>query len=117
MNRLANPVALSCPSCGGVLSQMSSSPPLRFRCQVGHAYTAETLAAEQECSVDEALRVALRIVEERAVLTQKMADEARRVGLLHSAASYEETSARSREHVETLRDALRKVESRTASAA
>jgi two-component system, chemotaxis family, protein-glutamate methylesterase/glutaminase len=118
MHRLANPVPLSCPDCGGVLSQMRSAPPLRFRCQVGHAYTAEALAAEQEGSVDEAIRVALRIVEERAVLTKKMAEEARRGGLRHSAASFERTSAQSRAHVETLRDALRKAEGRrTASVA
>jgi two-component system, chemotaxis family, protein-glutamate methylesterase/glutaminase len=107
MNRLANPVALSCPACGGVMSQMRSAPPLRFRCQVGHAYTADSLSAEQEGSVDEAMRVALRIAEERAVLTQKMAEEARRGGLRHSAASYDRTSAQSRRHVETLRHALR----------
>jgi two-component system chemotaxis response regulator CheB len=107
VNRLANPVALSCPGCGGVLAQMRSSAPLRFRCQVGHAYTAEALAAEQEDSVDEALRVALRIVEERAVLTQKMAEEARRSGLRFSAASYERAFAQSRRHVATLREALR----------
>ncbi|HEY3623862.1 MAG TPA: chemotaxis protein CheB [Roseiarcus sp.] len=107
MNRLADPVALSCPACGGVLSQMKSSPLLRFRCQVGHAYAAEALAAEQEGSVDEALRVALRIVEERAVLTQKLAEEAHRGGLRFSAASYQRTSAQSRRYVETLREALR----------
>jgi two-component system chemotaxis response regulator CheB len=107
-NGLANPAPLSCPACGGVLSQIRRSPVLRFRCQVGHAYTAEALASEQEGSVDEAMRVALRIVEERAVLTQKMAEEARRGGLRHSAASFERTSAQSREHVETLREALLK---------
>ena len=118
MSRLGNPVALSCPDCGGVLSQMRNAPPLRFRCQVGHGYTGEILASEQEGSVDEAMRVALRIVEERATLTHKMAGEARRGGLRHSAASLERTSAQSREHVETLRDALRKVErKRTAAVA
>ena len=106
-NRLANPVPLSCPACGGVLSQVRRSPPLRFRCQVGHAYTAEALQVEQEGSVDEALRVALRIVEERAVLAHKMAEDARRSGLRHSAASFERRSAESRDHVETLRAALR----------
>ncbi len=107
MSLLGHPVGLSCPGCGGVLSQMKSAPPLRFRCQVGHGYTGETLAAEQEDSVDEAMRVALRIVEERAVLTQKMAEEARRSGMRLSAASYERTSAQSRRHVETLREALK----------
>jgi two-component system chemotaxis response regulator CheB len=107
MMSLATPVALSCPACGGVLSQMKRSTPLRFRCQVGHGYTADALASEQEGSVDEALRVALRIVEERAALTQKMAEEARRGGFRLSAASYERTSTQSRQHVETLREALR----------
>ena len=118
MSRLGNPVALSCPDCGGVLSQMRNAPPLRFRCQVGHGYTGEVLAVKQEGSVDEAMRVALRIVEERATLTRKMANEARRGGLRHSAASLERTSAQSQEHVETLRDALRKTDrKRTASVA
>ncbi len=108
--RLGNPIQLSCPGCGGVLSQIRRSPPLRFRCQVGHGYTAETLASEQEGSVDEALRVALRIVEERAVLTEKMAEDARRNGLRLSAASFEQRSNESREHVKTLREALRKAE-------
>jgi two-component system chemotaxis response regulator CheB len=85
---------------------MKRSHPLRFRCQVGHGYTADALASEQEGSVDEAMRVALRIVEERATLTHKMADEARRGGFRLSAASYERTSAQSRRHVETLREAL-----------
>lgn len=108
--RLGDPAALSCPACGGVLSQIRRSPPLRFRCQVGHGYTAETLASEQEGSVDEALRVALRILEERAVLTEKMAEEARRSGLQFSAASYEQRSRESRTQVKTLRKALRKAE-------
>jgi two-component system chemotaxis response regulator CheB len=53
------------------------------------------------------MRVALRIVEERAVLTHKMAEESRRNGLRLSADSYERTSFQSRRHVQTLREALR----------
>jgi len=108
--RLGDPVPLSCPACAGVLSQVRRSPPLRFRCQIGHGYTAEALANEQEGSIDDAIRVALRIVEERAVLTEKMAEEARRDGLPFSAAAYERTSTQSRDHVKTLREALRKAE-------
>lgn len=39
----SKPVALTCPDCGGVLSEMEGGHPIRFRCQVGHAYTGQSL--------------------------------------------------------------------------
>jgi two-component system, chemotaxis family, protein-glutamate methylesterase/glutaminase len=105
--QFSDPVPLSCPACGGVLSQVRRWPPLRFRCQVGHSYTAEALASEHGGGVDEAIRVALRIMEERAVLTQKMADDARRSGRSSAAASYEERVAESRGYAEVLRQAIK----------
>jgi two-component system chemotaxis response regulator CheB len=104
--RLADPSALSCPACGGVLSQMRNAPPLRFRCQVGHAYSAETLDREQEGSVDEAMRVALRIIEERATLTRKMGAEARMAGRKASAAMFDDTADEARRQAEVLRLAV-----------
>src|SRR5438477_4528718 len=53
LSKIAHPVALSCPSCGGVLSEVRDKPPLRYRCQVGHAFTAEVLEREQLGAVDE----------------------------------------------------------------
>jgi two-component system chemotaxis response regulator CheB len=103
---IADPVSISCPACGGVLSQIKSWPPLRFRCQVGHAYTAETLAADMEGAVDEAMRVALRIIEERVTLSEKMADEARRSGLGAAAAANGRRADEGRQHAETLRRAI-----------
>jgi two-component system chemotaxis response regulator CheB len=106
LEKIGRPVALSCPACGGVLSQMKHTPPLRFRCQVGHAYTAEALATQKEATVDEAIRVALRIMEERALLTDKMAAEARLVGRAAAAHSYEARSAESRGYAGILRRAI-----------
>jgi two-component system chemotaxis response regulator CheB len=105
--KFADPVALSCPACGGVLSEIQRWPPLRFRCQVGHAYTVEALATEKEGAVDEAIRVALRIMEERAVVTQKLADDARRSGRNAAAASYELRVGESRSYAATLRQAVK----------
>ena len=98
----AGPTELTCPACGGVMSQINGEP-LRFRCQVGHAYSAAALAGEQEGSVDEAIRVALRIVEERAVLTEKMAQEARAQGRHAAAASFGIRAAEYRQQSELLR--------------
>ncbi|MQW55040.1 chemotaxis protein CheB [Sinorhizobium meliloti] len=106
MLTIANPVPISCPACGGVLSQIKSWPPLRFRCQVGHAYTSEALAAESESAVDEALRVALRIIEERVTLSEKMAQDAHRSGFAAAAAANRRRANEGREHAETLRRAI-----------
>jgi two-component system chemotaxis response regulator CheB len=103
LSPVAHPAALTCPSCGGVLSQINTGPPLRFRCQVGHAFTADSLAKEQEGRVDEALRVALRIIEERAELVQRMAEGGRRSGHRAVAGMYESRAAEYREYADMIR--------------
>ena len=106
LSGMADPAALTCPSCGGVLSKVRSGKPLRFRCQVGHAYTADALAREQEGRVDEALRIALRIVEERAELVSRMAEEGRQSGRRAVAEMYAERAREYRGYPETLRRAV-----------
>jgi two-component system chemotaxis response regulator CheB len=104
--KLGSPTALTCPQCGGVLTAVESSTPLRFRCQVGHGFTADVLAKEQESTVDEALRVALRIIQERAELVGRMAEDGRRSGRRAIAEMYEERAAEYRNHAETIRRAV-----------
>src|SRR5262249_35820264 len=100
---VARPAALSCPSCGGVLSRINAGPPLRFRCQVGHAFTAEVLAPEAGGRVDEALRVALRIIEERAELVHRMAEDGRHSGRRAVAEMYEARAVEYREYADMIR--------------
>jgi two-component system, chemotaxis family, protein-glutamate methylesterase/glutaminase len=104
--QIADPVALTCPSCGGVLSEMKATHPLRFRCQVGHAYTADVLARDKEAKIDEALRVALRIIEERAELVQRMAADGRQSGRLAVAEMYQARAAEYREYADRIREAI-----------
>lgn len=101
--QIAAPVALSCPSCGGVLSQIAESSRLRFRCQIGHAYTADALDEEQETAVVEAIGVALRVLEERHTLLIKMAADAKRQNRTLSAEQYEERAADYRQRADVLR--------------
>ena len=86
--QMGRPVALSCPQCSGVLSEIDAGSPLRFRCQVGHAFTAEVVAETHQGEVDEAIGVALRIIEERAYLLERMAQDAERSNRLKSAAGF-----------------------------
>ncbi|MBE7248013.1 MAG: chemotaxis protein CheB [Actinomycetospora chiangmaiensis] len=106
IGRIGDPAALSCPQCGGVLSAMRGAKPLRFRCQVGHAYSADAVANQQENAVDEALRVALRIIEERAELVRRMASDGRKAGRRALAEMYEARAAEYSEYAETIRKAV-----------
>jgi len=101
--KIATPAALTCPGCGGVLSALKMEHPLRFRCQVGHAYTADALAQEQEGKVDEALRVALRIIEERAELVHRMAEDGRHSGRAAVAQMYDSRAVEYREYADMIR--------------
>jgi two-component system chemotaxis response regulator CheB len=103
---IADPSPLTCPDCGGVLSQVNAGSPLRFRCQVGHAYTAQTLMKSKEGAVDEAVRVALRIIEERAELVSRMAKEARAAGRWSMAGMQDERAKEYRDYADVLRAAI-----------
>jgi len=102
--RLATPSALSCPECHGVLSEVDGGHPLRFRCQIGHAYTAEAYAANT-VEVDDAIQVALRVMEERVTLVQRMALDARRTGRTAVAELYDARAQEYRHYANTLREA------------
>jgi two-component system chemotaxis response regulator CheB len=102
--RIADPSALSCPDCHGVLSEVRDTHPLRYRCQIGHANTAEVLAARTD-EVDEAMRIAMRIMEERVTLVERMAKDARETGRTAVAELYESRAEEYRSYATTLRQA------------
>lgn len=104
LRRLADPSALSCPDCHGVLSEVRDGRPLRYRCQIGHAQTAEVLAARRE-EVDEALRIALRVMEERVTLVVRMGEDARATGRNAVAELYEARAEEYRRYAQVLRQA------------
>ncbi|MGI4975518.1 MAG: chemotaxis protein CheB [Janthinobacterium lividum] len=106
IGRFATPSAVTCPTCHGVMSMVRGARPLRFRCQVGHAMTADILAREQEGAVDEALRVALRVIEERAELVTRMAEDARDSARPSVAELYQDRAVEYRRYAETIRRAV-----------
>ncbi|QFZ19130.1 chemotaxis protein CheB [Saccharothrix syringae] len=66
----------SCPDCNGVLNEVEPDS-LRFRCQIGHAWSAEALAQAQGDAFEKALWTALRTLEEKASLSHRMVETAR----------------------------------------
>lgn len=104
LREIADPSAISCPDCQGVLSEMRDEQPLRYRCQIGHATTAEILEARKD-HVDEAMRIALRMMEERVTLVTRMAQDARQTGRSAVAELYEARAEEYARYATILREA------------
>lgn len=73
------PSPFSCPDCGGVLAEYYDGSLLRFRCQIGHAFSPESLLAQKADMLDYQMWAAYRALDERATLARRLAEEARRL--------------------------------------
>lgn len=97
------PSRFSCPECQGVLWELDDDNIVRFRCRVGHAYSPETLLAQQTNSVDVALWAGLRALEENAALMSRMAKKMREHGNKRSAIRFDKQANGAFGQAETLR--------------
>jgi two-component system, chemotaxis family, protein-glutamate methylesterase/glutaminase len=101
--------ALTCPECGGVLWEFREGDLVRFRCRVGHAYSVESMLAEQSKAVEAALWSSLRVLEERASLAKRLAVRLAESGRSPAAIThYEDEAAEAIAHAESLRRLLAK---------
>ena len=96
----------SCPECHGTLWEEDQDGLLRFRCRVGHVYSADSMLAAQTDSVDRALWAALRSLEERAALTRKLSDRARERKHDWVAEAFAERAAAAETHAAVVREIL-----------
>lgn len=112
---VASPTTLSCPECGGGLSEIQDGPILRFRCQVGHAFSPDTIEEAQTEAMEKALWVALRTHEDRVELFNRMARHARDRGQSGLAAKWESQMQEARKNAELLRRVLSKPEVKQSS--
>ncbi len=104
--RPGHPSKYSCPACGGVLWELQDGHLIRFRCRVGHAYSAETLLNDQANGLETALWAALKTLEERIDLTRHMAKRAREQGRDVSAEQFERQAREAEDRSELIRRAL-----------
>lgn len=76
MDRIGRRSVLACPDCHGVMWEIDEGDLLRYRCHVGHAYTAEAMKFAIDENLARALGSALRALDERIAITEKLRDKA-----------------------------------------
>jgi two-component system chemotaxis response regulator CheB len=100
------PSHISCPDCGGVLNQITNEDELRFRCQIGHAFTPLGLAEAQNEELERALAVAARTHRDRIRLFDQMRESAHARGLPHAEGRWSEASREATNMIDVLEKAL-----------
>jgi two-component system chemotaxis response regulator CheB len=86
---LGHPTGLTCPDCGGAIWESVNGDLVRYRCHVGHAYTADSMVGAQASAVETALWSAVRALEEKAELSRRLAERSRRRGINRLAGKYQ----------------------------
>jgi two-component system, chemotaxis family, protein-glutamate methylesterase/glutaminase len=82
--------AFTCPECGGNLTSVQSGATLAFRCKVGHRYSPESLVGEQAQTLEAALWIALRTIEDATGLARRLAQRAKERKQARALAYFEE---------------------------
>jgi two-component system chemotaxis response regulator CheB len=97
---------LTCPDCGGPLWEFQQNKLTRYRCRVGHGYTAESLLAGQSEMTEYALWTAVRTMEDRARVLTNLARGRREHNQSKVAKLYETQAEELQGHAQHLRKLL-----------
>jgi two-component system chemotaxis response regulator CheB len=100
------PSVFGCPDCGGTLWELQNEELLRFRCRVGHAFTAEGLLSTQSEALETALWNAFRALSENAALARRLAARARANGHASAAENFERRARSAEEQARLIHDLL-----------
>ena len=107
------PSAFTCPDCGGSLWEMQNGKLVRYRCHVGHVYTADSLLMEKDGSLENVLWTALRALEESIALRYRMAERAKEGRISTIAERYERRAQEDEARARILRQFLLPDEEKT----
>jgi len=99
-------IEFTCPECSGTLWEVDEDGIPRYRCRVGHVYSAEALRAAQSDSVETALWIAMRALEEQAGLIRRSAERSRGLHAPSAAARHDMRAEEVEHRAQVIRDLL-----------
>lgn len=106
INNLANQSLYTCPDCGGNLWEINEGGQARYRCHIGHAFSEQDLLRKQYESLNGTLWIALRMMEERKNLLNRLSRN-EQTGNMQALANMHAERARELEiHISNLKELL-----------
>ncbi len=96
----------TCPECTGPLFEIREGRLVRYRCRVGHAYTADGVLEGKDGALEDALYAALNTLEESADLAERLVERSRQNAQRHAEARFEGRARDARRRAETIRRVL-----------
>jgi two-component system, chemotaxis family, protein-glutamate methylesterase/glutaminase len=106
VERIGSRTTYACPLCNGSIWQIGEGDPLRFRCHVGHSFTAERFWAEQSQNLENALWSAVRLMEEKVTFARQFAARMRENRLPELAVRYERHAERIDKELTVIRNVI-----------
>jgi two-component system chemotaxis response regulator CheB len=105
-----------CPECGGVLTEHREAGAIQWRCRVGHRYSPDTLVDIQAVDVEAALWTAVRALQDRTVLLDRLSTQMEERGQTRSALGFRQRARDAQEQADLVRRALTQAARGTLSA-
>ncbi|MGB3144850.1 MAG: chemotaxis protein CheB, partial [Maribacter sp.] len=103
---LGHQVPISCATCGGPLWKIENSKVGRYRCHVGHAFTEEALLKSQNQALEEALWIAMRTLEEKKMLLERVNKQYNQTGINSLASTHVDKMEEVQKQINKLRNVL-----------
>jgi two-component system chemotaxis response regulator CheB len=116
MDKFGRRSVLACPDCGGVMWEIDEGDLSRFRCHVGHTYTAELMSLALDENLRRALASAVRALEERMALARKLYHQAKNSGHRLLAETWAEKVREFEREAEVIRNSTRRMDHLAAQA-
>jgi two-component system, chemotaxis family, protein-glutamate methylesterase/glutaminase len=110
MDGLGRRSVLSCPDCGGVMWEIDEDDVVRYRCHVGHTYTAELMSMALDDALRRALASALRALEERVALARKLHKQAIDSGHRLLADNWAQKTREFEREMDVIRDSIQRMD-------
>jgi two-component system, chemotaxis family, protein-glutamate methylesterase/glutaminase len=101
---------LVCPDCGGAMWEIDEGEVIRYRCHVGHAYTAEVMSLALDKGLWRALATARRVLEDRVALARKLLNQAQDEGHRLLAKSWADKEREFQGEMNVVREAMVRME-------